>query len=79
MLAHIYTLAVWATREGLSPDLDRWQQDDLDDFLAYLATERTNQLSGAQVVDSISVRGYVNTLRTLHLLRDTLTHGGFLL
>jgi hypothetical protein len=29
-------------REALPPDLDRWQQDDLDDFIAYLATERTN-------------------------------------
>jgi hypothetical protein len=77
VLAHIYALAVWATREALPPDLDRWQQDDLDDFLAYLATERTNQRSGAQGLDSISVRGYVNTLRTLHLLRDTLTDGGF--
>jgi hypothetical protein len=77
VLAHVYALAVWATREALPPDLDRWQQDDLDDFIAYLATERTNQRSGAQGLDSISVRGYVNTLRTLHLLRDTLTDGGF--
>ena len=38
--------------------VDRWQQDDLDDFLAHLATERTNQRSGAQGLDSISVRGY---------------------
>src|SRR4030088_1292543 len=77
VLAHIYALAVWATREALPPDLDRWQQDDLDDFIAYLATERTNQQSGGQGLDSISLRGYVNSLRTLHLLRDTLTDGGF--
>ena len=77
VLAHVYALAVWATHQALPPDLDRWEQDDLDDFLAYLATERTNQRSGAQGLDSISTRGYVNTLRTLHLLRDTLTDGGF--
>ena len=77
VLAHVYALAIWATRQALPPDLDRWEQDDLDDFLAYLATERTNQRSGAQGLDSISIRGYVNTLRTLHLLRDTLTDGGF--
>ena len=78
VLAHVYALAVWAKREALPPDLDRWEQDDLDDFLAHLATERTNQRSGAQGLDSISVRGYVNTLRTRHLLRDILTDGGFL-
>jgi hypothetical protein len=77
VLAHVYALAVWATREALPPDMDSWEQDDLDDFLAHLATERTNQRSGAQGLDSISVRGYVNTLRTLHLLRETLTDGGF--
>jgi integrase len=77
VLAHVYALAVWSTREALPPDLDRWQQDDLNDFIAHLATERTNQRSGAQGLDSISVRGYVNTLRTLHLLRETLTDGGF--
>ena len=77
VLAHVYALAVWATGEALPPDLDRWEQEDLDDFLAHLATERTNQRSGAPGLDSISVRGYVNTLRTLHLLRDTLTDGGF--
>jgi hypothetical protein len=77
VLAHIYALAVWATREALPPDLDVWQQDDLDDFLTHLATERTNQPSGALGLDSISIRGYVKTLRTLHLLRDTLTDGGF--
>src|SRR6266567_7927503 len=69
VLAHVYALAVWATREALPPDLDRWEQDDVDDFLAHLATERTNPRSGAQGLDSISIRGYVNTLRTLHLLR----------
>src|SRR5207245_3466878 len=73
VLAHVYALAVWATQEALPPALARWAQDDLDDFLAHLATERTNQRSGAQGLDSISIRGYVNTLRTLHLLRDTLT------
>jgi hypothetical protein len=31
VLAHVYALAVWATREAVPPDLDRWQQDDLDD------------------------------------------------
>src|SRR6266567_6829503 len=77
VLAHVYALAVWGTREALPPDLDRWQQDDLDDFIAYVTTERTNQRSGGQGLDSISVRGYVHTLRTLHLLRDTLTDGGF--
>ena len=77
ILAHVYALAVWATLEALQPDLDRWHQDDLDDFLAYLATERINQRSGVRGLDAISIRGYVNTLRTLHLLRDTLTDGAF--
>ena len=74
--AHIYALAVWATVESLPADLHRWEQDDLDDFLAYLATERTNARTGAQGIDPTSIRSYVNTLRTLHLLHDTLTDGG---
>jgi len=75
-LAQIYALAVWATVNALPADLDRWEQDDLDDFLAYLATERTNARTGGKGIDPASIRSYVNTLRTLHLLRDTLTDGG---
>ena len=75
--AHIYALAVWATLEALPADLYRWEQGDLDDFLAYLATERTNSRTGGKGIDASSIRGYVNTLRTLHLLHDTLTDGGF--
>ncbi len=74
--AHIYALAVWATLEALPADLDRWEQGDLDDFLAYLASERANSRTGAQGIERSSIRSYVNTLRTLHLLRDTLTDGG---
>ena len=75
--AHIYALAVWATLEALPPELlHRWEQGDLEDFLAYLATERTNSRTGGQGIDPSSIRSYVNTLRTLHLLDDTLTDGG---
>jgi hypothetical protein len=74
---HVYTLAVWATLEALPADLHRWEQGELDDFLAYLASERTNQRSGAKGIDPLSMRGYVSTLRTLHLLEDILTDGGF--
>ncbi len=74
--AHIYALAVWATLEALPTELHRWEQGDLDDFLAYLATERVNARTGAQGIDPSSIRSYVNTLRTLHLLDDTLTDGG---
>ena len=74
--AHIYALAVWATLNALPADLHRWEQSDLDDFLAYLARERTNSRTGGQGIDASSIRSYVNTLRTLHLLRETLTDGG---
>jgi hypothetical protein len=74
--AHIYALAVWATLNALPADLHRWEQSDLDDFLGYLATERTNSRTGGQGIDASSIRSYVNTLRTLHLLRETLTDGG---
>jgi hypothetical protein len=74
---HLYALAVWATMEALPADLHRWDQGDLDDFLAYLASERPNQRTGAKGIDPLSVRGYVGTLRTLRLLGDILTDGGF--
>ena len=77
VLAHVFALAVWAKLEALPPDLDRWGQDDLDDFVAHLGAERANTRTGAPGIDAVSVRGYVNTLRTLHHLRDTLTDGGF--
>lgn len=77
VLAHVYALAVWARLEALPPDLDRWGQDDLDDFVTHLGAERRNTRTGAPGIDSVSVRGYVNTLRTVHHLRDTLTDGGF--
>ena len=63
--AHIYALAVWATLNALPADLHRWEQSDLDDFLAYLATERPNSRTGGQGIDASSIRSYVNTLRTL--------------
>ncbi|MGH9154264.1 MAG: hypothetical protein ACRD1K_00030 [Acidimicrobiales bacterium] len=76
-LAHIFALATWARSEALPPDLDRWDQDDLDDFVAHLGSERPNPRTGAQGIDASSIRGYVSTLRTLHHLRDVLTDGGF--
>lgn len=77
VLAHVFALAVWARLEALPPDLDRWGQDDLADFVAHLGAERLNTRTGAPGIDAVSIRGYVNTLRTLHHLRDTLTDGGF--
>lgn len=77
VLAHLFALAVWARSEALHSDLDRWGQDDLDDFVAHLGAQRANSRTGAPGIDAISIRGYVNTLRTLHHLRDTLTDGGF--
>ncbi|MGA2930044.1 MAG: hypothetical protein ABSG43_29460, partial [Solirubrobacteraceae bacterium] len=74
--AHIYALAVWATVQALPAELHNWEQDDLDDFLAYLASERTNLVTGGRGIDPTSIRCYVNTLRTLHLLHGTLTDGG---
>jgi len=74
---HLYALAVWATVEALPADLHRWEQGDLDDFLVYLATERTNIRTGGEGIDPSSIRSYISTLRALHLLRDTLTDGGF--
>lgn len=74
---HVYTLAVWATLDALPADLHRWEQDDLDDFIAYLASERTNPRTAAKGIDPLSIRAYVTTLRTLHLVGDTLTDGGF--
>ena len=77
-LAHIFALARWARSEALPPELDRWDQNDLDDFLGHLASERPNsRRAGAPGIDPGSIRSYVNTLRTLYLLRDTLTDGGF--
>ena len=77
VLTHVFALAVWARSEALPPDLDRWNQDDLDDFVAHLGAERANIRTRAPGIDAVSIRGYVNTLRTLHHLRDTLTGGGF--
>lgn len=75
--SRLYALAKWATLEALPPDLSRWEQDDLDDFLAFLATDHPNPGSGADGIDPPSVYGYINTIRVLWLLRDVLTHGGF--
>lgn len=74
--AHLYALATWATAETLPPELHRWDQDDLDEFLHHLHTQRTNG-RGGHGLDPASTRPYLTTLRTLHRLHEVLTEGGF--